>query len=257
MPVSTGGLDKGQVINGYAVSGDANNSEVGIMPIGGQDGTTRRELLVSALGEPQVAVSQPLPAGNNNIGDVDIASALPAGNNNIGDVDVASIAAGTNIIGKTYLTDGATDLDVVTDGGAVPTSAVAIAGTDGANSQIISVDANGRVNTNANITVLDEETDFAGAVAIVTGSYTAVNSFSPGANTTLTKICMSSTDAALWRVLFGTTGGETQQFQFQTSGSNLNFVLEWRRDITTAQTVIVQARGTKAGITADATIMYN
>jgi len=36
-----------------------------------------------------------LGAGNNNIGDVDIASALPAGNNNIGDVDVASIIPGT------------------------------------------------------------------------------------------------------------------------------------------------------------------
>lgn len=31
---------------------------------------------------------------------VDIVAALPAGNNNIGDVDVASIAAGTNLIGK-------------------------------------------------------------------------------------------------------------------------------------------------------------
>jgi hypothetical protein len=44
-----------------------------------------------------------IAAGNNNIGDVDVASlpALPAGNNNIGDVDIASIAAGTNTIGGT------------------------------------------------------------------------------------------------------------------------------------------------------------
>jgi hypothetical protein len=58
-----------------------------------------------------------IPAGNNNIGDVDVASiaagdnnignvdvvtlpAIPAGNNNIGDVDVASIAAGDNNIGN-------------------------------------------------------------------------------------------------------------------------------------------------------------
>lgn len=47
------------------------------------------------------AISNALPAGNNNIGDVDVASlpALAAGNNNIGDVDVASIAAGNNNIG--------------------------------------------------------------------------------------------------------------------------------------------------------------
>lgn len=41
-----------------------------------------------------------LPAGTNNIGDVDIAGALPAGTNNIGDVDVLSVAAGENHIGQ-------------------------------------------------------------------------------------------------------------------------------------------------------------
>ncbi len=39
-----------------------------------------------------------ITAGNNNIGDVDVAT-IAAGNNNIGDVDVASIAAGNNNIG--------------------------------------------------------------------------------------------------------------------------------------------------------------
>ncbi len=40
------------------------------------------------------AIANALPAGNNNIGDVDIAS-IAAGNNNIGDVDVASVVPGT------------------------------------------------------------------------------------------------------------------------------------------------------------------
>jgi len=40
--------------------------------------------------EMQVDVVAALPAGNNNIGDVDVAS-IAAGNNNIGDVDVASL----------------------------------------------------------------------------------------------------------------------------------------------------------------------
>lgn len=43
-----------------------------------------------------------LPAGTNNIGDVDLASPLPAGTNNIGDVDVLTLPAlppGTNNIG--------------------------------------------------------------------------------------------------------------------------------------------------------------
>jgi hypothetical protein len=43
------------------------------------------------------AISNALPAGTNNIGDVDVLTlpALPAGNNNIGDVDVASVVPGT------------------------------------------------------------------------------------------------------------------------------------------------------------------
>jgi hypothetical protein len=52
----------------------------------------------------RVSVIDPLPAGANNIGDVDVLSlpSLPAGNNNIGDVDVVSLPplpAGTNNIG--------------------------------------------------------------------------------------------------------------------------------------------------------------
>lgn len=53
-----------------------------------------------------VAVGEALPAGTNNIGDVDVLTlpSLPAGTNNIGDVDVLtlpSLPAGTNVIGKT------------------------------------------------------------------------------------------------------------------------------------------------------------
>jgi hypothetical protein len=75
--------------------------------------------------EVQVDVVAALPAGSNNIGDVDIASiaagdnnignvdivtlpALPAGSNNIGDVDVASIAAGAALIGDVGLSGART-----------------------------------------------------------------------------------------------------------------------------------------------------
>ena len=49
-----------------------------------------------------VSIGSALPAGTNNIGDVDVVSlpSIPAGTNNIGDVDVASIAAGDNNIGN-------------------------------------------------------------------------------------------------------------------------------------------------------------
>jgi len=51
------------------------------------------------IGDVDVLSLPAIPAGNNNIGDVDIAS-IAAGNNNIGDVDIASIAAGNNNIGN-------------------------------------------------------------------------------------------------------------------------------------------------------------
>lgn len=48
------------------------------------------------IGNVDVVTLPSLPAGANNIGDVDVLTlpAIPAGNNNIGDVDVASFAAG-------------------------------------------------------------------------------------------------------------------------------------------------------------------
>jgi len=62
-------------------------------------GTTFADVTADGL---EVHIDKALPAGTNNIGDVDIASALPAGTNNIGDVDIASaLPAGTNNIGTT------------------------------------------------------------------------------------------------------------------------------------------------------------
>jgi hypothetical protein len=54
------------------------------------------------IGNVDIVTLPALPSGTNNIGDVDIASALPAGDNNIGNVDVVSLPAlptGTNNIG--------------------------------------------------------------------------------------------------------------------------------------------------------------
>ena len=102
----------------------------------------------------QSTVAAALPAGDNNIGNVDIASALPAGSNaigklaqnsgvDIGDVDVTSISAGSNRIGmvglkanqaadgsgteRFVLCDAAGHLqvDVLSGGGSTDVSAVA------------------------------------------------------------------------------------------------------------------------------------
>jgi hypothetical protein len=85
------------------------------------------------IGDVDVLSLPALPAGNNNIGDVDVASlpALPAGNNNIGDVDVATLPTGSvaAATAKTadYDTGGGTDT-VVMMGVALPKSGGAVAG---------------------------------------------------------------------------------------------------------------------------------
>lgn len=73
--------------------------------------------------------------GNLKVAVEEFDSALPAGTNNIGDVDVASIAAGTNYIGKTRLTDGTTDAEVVPLAGY---NAQAVAIVDSSGNQISS-----------------------------------------------------------------------------------------------------------------------
>lgn len=106
---ATGGTDTG--VLGLATRDDALSA---LTPIEGDNVQlrvdangalwTHDDVLETALSgsEIQVDVVAALPAGTNNIGDVDVLSlpALPAGTNNVGDVDVASIAAGDNNIGN-------------------------------------------------------------------------------------------------------------------------------------------------------------
>jgi len=80
-----------------------------------------------------VSLGAALPAGTNNIGDVDVLTlpAIPAGNNNIGDVDVAShpagSVAGTTATTKDYDTGAGTDT-VLGVGFLLPASGGSVAG---------------------------------------------------------------------------------------------------------------------------------
>lgn len=116
--------------------------------IAGWSGTAVKALKTDAAGElqvdvltlPNVTIGAALPAGTNNIGDVDVLTlpSLPAGNNNIGDVDVATLPAlpaGTNNIG---------DVDVLTLP-AIPAGTNRIGGAYAVSGQII--DENGAVLT--------------------------------------------------------------------------------------------------------------
>ncbi len=80
--------------------------------------TPSQGLAISASGEASVEVTQPLPAGTNNIGDVDVLSlpSIPAGNNNIGDVDVVSQPARSHTTDSIKVGDGTDFLAVNNDG---------------------------------------------------------------------------------------------------------------------------------------------
>ena len=101
---------------------------------------TRDDILeaVVAGSELQVDVVAPLPAGTNNIGDVDVLSlpALPAGTNNIGDVDVLSMPTGVS---------AAQVQGTAADGAAPVGNPVLIAGFDGTNIQYVKTDVNGEL----------------------------------------------------------------------------------------------------------------
>lgn len=80
------------------------------------------------------AISNALPAGDNNIGNVDVASALPAGDNNIGNVDIVSgtVTAVTSITNPVAVTDnnGALTVDGTVAVSSITTSVTP--GTDAA-----------------------------------------------------------------------------------------------------------------------------
>lgn len=75
-------------------------AQTGALPAGDNNIGNVDVLTIAAgdnnIGNVDVVTLPALPAGTNNIGDVDVLTlpALPVGNNNIGDVDVASFAAG-------------------------------------------------------------------------------------------------------------------------------------------------------------------
>jgi hypothetical protein len=89
--VASASADAGMVILARRTDTPANQS--------GTDGDY--EFLQVAAGRlwTSATVDAALPAGTNNIGDVDVLS-IAAGDNNIGNVDIASIAAGDNNIGN-------------------------------------------------------------------------------------------------------------------------------------------------------------
>lgn len=95
---SSGGLTSLALLDD-AIGTVSSTAPTKVMAAGGIDGSGNSQMLLTDC-SGRVAVNVISSAA------LAIGTALPAGSNNIGDVDVLSIAAGTNLIGKVQLSDG-------------------------------------------------------------------------------------------------------------------------------------------------------
>jgi hypothetical protein len=95
---STGGLASLQLLDDTVGTASSTSPTKGLAIVG-IDGSGNSQIALMDCSGRQVVNINSAPS-------LTIGSALPAGSNNIGDVDVLSIAAGTNLIGKVQLSDG-------------------------------------------------------------------------------------------------------------------------------------------------------
>jgi hypothetical protein len=113
-----------------AVATDGSAAVTGLFQVGGTDGTNAQILSTNASGHLNIA------DGGNSITVDGTVAATQSGTWNIGSITtLPSLAAGTNYIGKTRLTDGTTDAEVVPLAGY---NAQAVAIVDGSGNQITS-----------------------------------------------------------------------------------------------------------------------
>lgn len=89
--------------------------------------------VLDAIAASLALLDNAIPSGNEL--QVDVVGALPAGTNNIGDVDIASITAGDNVIGRVKLSDGTDVADILDLTNSNP---LTVAIVDGDGSQITS-----------------------------------------------------------------------------------------------------------------------
>lgn len=211
------------------------------------DGTDT--LAISGSGEASVVVTSALPAGNNNIGDVDANMRDGAGTaitstlvNSKQSVDVHTSAHGT-------------------DGAAVPFGTMQIGGTDGTNLQALSVDANGQLKVNlfdeagaafsgANplpVSVVStapgtEVLDFDQATAVAAAA-SDTHTYTPSTGTTLTlqQIVASASGKMKVEIKMGPTGSEVTKAVLFNSTANPNIVYAFAapQELTDADSILV------------------
>lgn len=229
-----------------SVAVDGATAKTNGLQILGTDGTNAQIVSTDSSGVVQTDLVSSLPAGTNNIGDVDIASiatgtnsigtvGLDAGTNNIGEVDVASIStgtnsigtigldAGTNDIGIIHLTDGTTELDVAIDGSAAKTNGLQVLGSDGTNATILKTTSSGELYVNTGGAPDDSLTH--NTANLVKDTATTVVS-EDGAST-VAKVMASGSGLMKVEVKYGSTGSESTIAVLINSTANPNVELDF------------------------------
>lgn len=146
------------------------------MAAAGTDGTNARILKTDASGElqvdvltlPNVTIGAAVPAGTNNIGDVDILT-IAAGDNNIGNVDVLTIAAGDNNIGNVDIVTVPAPLSTTGNGTAASALRVSLASdSTGVVGLAAGTNGIGKLTANSGVTIGAVELAAAQTLATVT-----------------------------------------------------------------------------------------
>lgn len=234
------------------------------------DGTTPSQALnVDSSGRVIVKVQDAggdaLVISGAGAASVEVTAALPAGNNNIGDVD-ANMRDGAGTSLTSTLVNSKQSLDVQTsahgtDGAAVPFGTMQVGGTDGTNLQALSTDTSGKLKVDIHdatgtafsagnplpVTVVsatpgDEVLDFDQAVAVAAGA-SDTHTYTPSTGTTLTlqKIAASASSKMKVEIKIGPTGSEVTKVVLFNSTANPNVEYEFSapQALTDADSILV------------------
>ncbi len=260
--ISVKNLDGG----GTALTSQANGSQraldVGINVAGVQvdpravRALTSSDVVTAAQGAPNTAANGwpvKITDGTDNLAitasgeaSVIVTSALPAGNNNIGDVD-ANMRDGAGTALTSTLVNSKQSLDTTssahgTDGAAKPFGTVQVGGSDGTNLQALSVDSSGQLKVNlfdeagaafsgANplpVTISgavsgDEVLDFKQATAVAAAaSDTHTYTVTSAKELTLQKVQASASGKIKVEISLGTTSAEVLKVVMFNSTANPN-----------------------------------
>ncbi|MDM0042157.1 hypothetical protein QTI05_24175 [Variovorax sp. J22R193] len=213
------------------------------------DGTadSANHLTVNASGEALVKVNAALPAGTNNIGDVDVLSlpALPTGTNAIGTVTtVGAAASGASVSGNPVL-NGAraatANPTAVTDGQAIALMTDKVG-------RLVTVPMHSRALMGKQATTITSSTSATTVVSAIVSTFTDITSFTvTNSSSTATLVTLTDgTTAMIFSLAAGPGAGFTKEFStpLYATTANTAWTLQCGTSVASIYCNIVYAKNT-------------